>query len=185
MSRHYRSIIRDCQEQFDVETEIAANIGDEEKARGCAQQSELLYKLELIWNLVEIICIEKNTSKDNKVCLSIVIVMAFSHSQLELCFLNCCNGYPCISPGPTRKHEKFYPRTWIDPNQTQSFGTVWRCSFYKEELTRYIYTSHVYCDLSRVFSGAPNLRIIVCRPRSCSAFTRDIPQKAPLSLWRS
>ncbi len=54
-SREYRSILRDCQEQ--VDKEIAQGRGQLE------QQSEILYKFELIWNLIEILCIEKPASK--------------------------------------------------------------------------------------------------------------------------
>lgn len=54
ISRQYRSIIRDCQEQLDVLAETASAV----QARHYQAQSELLYKLELIWNLVEILYID-------------------------------------------------------------------------------------------------------------------------------
>ncbi len=68
-SRQYRSIIRDCQEQLDAlhDTDPAA-----------AQHSELLYKLELVWNLVEIICIEKQTSENRVTC--IITICFFSNN---------------------------------------------------------------------------------------------------------
>ena len=63
----YRSIMRDCQQQLDAEAEIetaaapaaSASATPPAKADFYVQQSELMYKLELIWNLVEIVCIEK------------------------------------------------------------------------------------------------------------------------------
>ncbi len=60
ISRQYRSVMRDCQQQLDAEAELAE---DSQTAEELVRQSELLYKLELIWNLVEIICIEKPASK--------------------------------------------------------------------------------------------------------------------------
>ncbi len=54
-SRQYRSIIRDCQEQLDANQ-------DSDDDPQSEQQSELLYKLELIWNLVEILFVERQTS---------------------------------------------------------------------------------------------------------------------------
>jgi len=67
ISRQYRSIMRDCQQQLDAEAEIetaaapaaSASATPPAKADFYVQQSELMYKLELIWNLVEIVCIEK------------------------------------------------------------------------------------------------------------------------------
>lgn len=61
LSRQYRSIIRDCQEQSDQLAEDEE--GDDDARRNCIQQSELLYKLELIWNLIEVLMIEKSSSK--------------------------------------------------------------------------------------------------------------------------
>ena len=56
--------MRDCQQQLDAEAEIeAAAATPSSKADFFVQQSELMYKLELIWNLVEIVCIEKPPSK--------------------------------------------------------------------------------------------------------------------------
>ena len=52
VSRQYRSILRDCQSQLDSH----AAGGDAKKSR---EQSEVLYKLELVWNLAEILFIEK------------------------------------------------------------------------------------------------------------------------------
>jgi len=54
ISRQYRSILRDCQEQLDnlAETSPAA------QASIYSAQSEVTYKLELIWNLVEILIIK-------------------------------------------------------------------------------------------------------------------------------
>ena len=57
VSRQYRSILRDCQEQFDG---ILKSDGDAETIR---RHSEVLYKLELIWNLVEILFIERTPCK--------------------------------------------------------------------------------------------------------------------------
>ena len=56
--------MRDCQQQLDAEAEIEATAASNTNAASKAadflvQQSELMYKLELIWNLVEIVCIEK------------------------------------------------------------------------------------------------------------------------------
>ena len=56
ISRQYRSILRDCQEQLDSDDDT-----NEDKDNAAAH-SELLYKLELIWNLVEILVIERPTS---------------------------------------------------------------------------------------------------------------------------
>ena len=56
ISRQYRSILRDCQEQLD------SNDDTNEDKDNAAAHSELLYKLELIWNLVEILVIERPTS---------------------------------------------------------------------------------------------------------------------------
>ena len=56
VSRQYRSILRDCQAQLDGHT---AGI-DAKKSR---EQSEILYKLELVWNLAEILLIEKTPCK--------------------------------------------------------------------------------------------------------------------------
>ena len=59
--------MRDCQQQLDAEAEIEATAASNTSAASKAadflvQQSELMYKLELIWNLVEIVCIEKPPS---------------------------------------------------------------------------------------------------------------------------
>ena len=62
ISRQYRSIMRDCQQQLDAEAEIEAAASNAARADFFVQQSELMYKLELIWNLVEIVCIEKPPS---------------------------------------------------------------------------------------------------------------------------
>ena len=63
ISRQYRSIMRDCQQQLDAEAEVASAAAAAASPATAAdfyiQQSELMYKLELIWNLVEIVCIEK------------------------------------------------------------------------------------------------------------------------------
>ena len=66
VSRQYRSIIRDCQEQLDRLAEdeadrMSQDAGADPQAH--IQQSELLYKLELIWNLVEVLMIEKTASE--------------------------------------------------------------------------------------------------------------------------
>ena len=61
ISRQYRSIIRDCQEQLDQECE-RINVMDPSKIEHNQLQSELLYKLELVWHLVEVLCIEKTSS---------------------------------------------------------------------------------------------------------------------------
>ena len=54
VSRQYRSIMKDCQEQLEqlAETRPAA------QAAHYLGQSELLYKLELIWHLVEILYLD-------------------------------------------------------------------------------------------------------------------------------
>jgi hypothetical protein len=65
LSRQYRSVMRDCQQQLDAEAEISATASDQVQAEAYVQQSELLYKLELIWNLVEVVCIEKTASKSS------------------------------------------------------------------------------------------------------------------------
>ena len=62
MSRQYRSIIRDCQEQLDIDCERTNSVHPS-KVEHNQLQSELLYKLELIWHLVEVLCIEKTSSK--------------------------------------------------------------------------------------------------------------------------
>jgi hypothetical protein len=56
ISRQYRSILRDCQEQLDTR---ASSAHDDEKER-LRDFSEILYKLELLWNLMEILFVEKN-----------------------------------------------------------------------------------------------------------------------------
>ena len=53
VSRQYRSVIRDCQEQLDTA------FSDEESKL----LSELLYKLELIWQLAEVLFIQRGASK--------------------------------------------------------------------------------------------------------------------------
>jgi len=54
ISRQYRSILRDCQEHLDTlsESAVAAEVG------GYTEQAEVLYKLELIWHLAEILIID-------------------------------------------------------------------------------------------------------------------------------
>ena len=59
ISRQYRSVLRDCQEHLDNQSE-KANPHDAKKFQN---HSEILYKLELIWNLVEILFIEKTPCK--------------------------------------------------------------------------------------------------------------------------
>jgi len=54
VSRQYRSIMRDCQEQLDS----LAETGSPSLSSHYLQQSELLYKLELVWNLLEILLID-------------------------------------------------------------------------------------------------------------------------------
>jgi len=56
ISRQYRSIIRDCQEQLDS----AVSTGKEEEENDNRLLSELLYKLELIWQLIEVLFIQRN-----------------------------------------------------------------------------------------------------------------------------
>ena len=58
-SKQYRSILRDCQETLD-RWNGNPQIDDDTK-QTYVQQSELLYKLELMWNLIEVLCIEKST----------------------------------------------------------------------------------------------------------------------------
>jgi len=53
VSRQYRSVIKDCQEQL----EQLAETGAASQSGHYLAQSELLYKLELIWHLVEILYI--------------------------------------------------------------------------------------------------------------------------------
>ena len=62
ISRQYRSIIRDCQEQLDIDCERMNSVNPSNVEHN-QLQSELLYKLELIWHLVEVLCIEKTSSK--------------------------------------------------------------------------------------------------------------------------
>ena len=56
MSRQYRSILRDCQQQLDCNDDLSL-IEDDPENRSL--QSELLYKLELIWNLVEVLFVDR------------------------------------------------------------------------------------------------------------------------------
>ena len=58
-SKQYRSIMRDCQETLDKWSENPQLSEDTKETY--IQQSELLYKLELMWNLIEVLCIEKNS----------------------------------------------------------------------------------------------------------------------------
>lgn len=58
-SKQYRSIIRDCQETLDKWSENPD--ADSDTRDTYLEQSALLYKLELIWNLIEILCIEKTS----------------------------------------------------------------------------------------------------------------------------
>ena len=51
--------MRDCQETLDKWSENPTI--DQDTKNTYVQQSELLYKQELIWNLLEILCIEKNS----------------------------------------------------------------------------------------------------------------------------
>ena len=59
ISKQYRSIIRDCQETLDKWSENPDV--DSDTRDTYLEQSALLYKLELIWNLIEILCIEKTS----------------------------------------------------------------------------------------------------------------------------
>jgi len=54
ISRQYRSVMRDCQEQLDALSEN----GPPSLSGHYLQQSELIYKLELVWNLLEILFID-------------------------------------------------------------------------------------------------------------------------------
>jgi len=54
MSRQYRSVMRDCQEQLDTLSET----GPPSLSSHYLEQSELIYKLELVWNLLEILLID-------------------------------------------------------------------------------------------------------------------------------
>ncbi|XP_023344077.1 nuclear pore complex protein Nup85 [Eurytemora carolleeae] len=54
ISRQYRSIIRDCEEQLNTLSETSSAAA----AAHYTAQSEMLYKLELIWNLAEILIID-------------------------------------------------------------------------------------------------------------------------------
>ena len=54
VSRQYRSIMKDCQEQLE---QLADNCSSAESSCYLAQ-SDLLYKLELIWHLVEILYLD-------------------------------------------------------------------------------------------------------------------------------
>jgi len=59
LSKQYRSILRDCQETLDKWSENPTI--DQNTKNTYVQQSELLYKMELMWNLLEILSIEKNS----------------------------------------------------------------------------------------------------------------------------
>ena len=63
-SLQYRSVLRDCQEELDRRVEGEED--DDDTTDSLIQLSELMYKLELIWNLVEILLVEKNASKSGK-----------------------------------------------------------------------------------------------------------------------
>ncbi|TRY74421.1 hypothetical protein TCAL_10429 [Tigriopus californicus] len=70
ISRQYRSVIRDCQELLDgagadPNTMAVDGTGDTPSVA----QSELLYKLELIWNLVEVLVIETRPVSKNGIIL--------------------------------------------------------------------------------------------------------------------
>ena len=54
VSRQYRSIMKDCQEQL----ELLAETGMASESGHYIAQSDLLYKLELIWHLVEILFLD-------------------------------------------------------------------------------------------------------------------------------
>ncbi len=58
-SKQYRSIMRDCQETLDRWSENPELATDVKETY--INQSELLYKLELMWDLIEVLCIEKNS----------------------------------------------------------------------------------------------------------------------------
>jgi hypothetical protein len=62
-SRQYRSVVRDCLEQLSDEAASLEDQGREEEARDAIRQSELLYQLELLWNLIEILCLERAASE--------------------------------------------------------------------------------------------------------------------------
>ncbi len=57
ISKQYRSILRDCQEMLDKWVDDQNTIDSDRQTY--TEQSELLYKLELMWHLLEIVCIEK------------------------------------------------------------------------------------------------------------------------------
>lgn len=59
ISRQYRSVLRDCQDHMDSKVDSAPD-DEKEKSRDL---SEILYKLELVWNLIEILFVEKNPCK--------------------------------------------------------------------------------------------------------------------------
>jgi len=54
ISRQYRSVMKDCQEQLEGLSES----GVASQSAHCLAQSDLLYKLELIWHLLEILYID-------------------------------------------------------------------------------------------------------------------------------
>ena len=56
VSRQYRSVIKDCQEQL----EELAERGQAGQSAHYSAQSELLYKLELVWHLLEILYLESS-----------------------------------------------------------------------------------------------------------------------------
>lgn len=56
VSREYRSVIRDCQEELCAKAEGESGAAAEESMG----QADLLYKLELIWHLVEILHVERH-----------------------------------------------------------------------------------------------------------------------------
>lgn len=58
ISRQYRSVLRDCQEQLDQERDVEMAT---DEATSFGDQSELLYKLELIWHLIEVIYVDKSS----------------------------------------------------------------------------------------------------------------------------
>ena len=65
VSRQYRSIMKDCQEQLE---QLSERCSSSESSHYLAQ-SDLLYKLELIWHLVEILYLDTTPGNQSEISI--------------------------------------------------------------------------------------------------------------------
>ena len=133
VSRQYRSIIRDCQEEIHKDIHLSAN--DVTKVQ---QHSELLYKLELIWNLVELLCIEKQPGKSFVQIILIWWSFISYHLQAGASSNEWITRYVHFSSSHwstwlTHSHDRYWTQFSLDIYQGSDQAKVFR-----------------YCELGRV-----------------------------------